>query len=229
MKEKRLFLPHILIALSLFLPVATLIFYCFGYSVYLANYHLFSVISALVFIVSALVISKKNIYCKISAFLPMFSFINLAICLFKDRSVVALVCMIVCFICSAIIAEKACSSAKAKIASVITSAFLAVLIILVSIFCVGFGNFGQNTVVERIYSPEKTFYAEIIDSDQGALGGDTVVYVYKNSRLNLLVLTISKTPQRVYIGEWKEYESMQTEWKNENCLLINSKEYNIVN
>ncbi len=229
MKEKRLFLPYVLVASSLLLPVLTLIFYSFGYSVYLANHHLFPLISALVFIVSALVISKKNIYCKISAFLPMFSLINLVICLFKDRSAVALVCMIVCFICSAIIAENACSSAKAKIASVITSAFLAVLIIVVSILCVGFGNFGQNSVVERIYSPEKTFYAEIVDSDQGALGGDTVVYVYKNNWLNLLVLTIRKTPQRVYIGEWKEYESMQTEWKNENCLLINSEEYNIEN
>ena len=100
---------------------------------------------------------------------------------------------------------------------------------MVSILFVGFGNFGQNTVVDRIYSPEKTFYAEIIDSNQGALGGNTVVNVYKNSRLNLLVLTISKTPQRVYIGEWKEYESMQAEWKNESCLLINSEEFNIEN
>jgi hypothetical protein len=128
-----------------------------------------------------------------------------------------------------IIAEKACSSLKTQIASVVTSAFSAVLIIMVSILFVGFGNFGQNTVVDRIHSPEKTFYAEIIDSDQGALGGSTVVEVYKNSRLNLLVLTISKTPKRVYMGEWREYESMQAEWKNENCLLINSEEFNIEN
>ncbi len=229
MKEKRLLFPHLLIALSLLLPASTLILYCFGYSVYLANHHLFSVISALAFIAFASVISKKNIYCKISAFLPLFSFVNLAVCLFKDRSVVALVCMVACFICSVIIAEKACSSLKTQIASVVTSAFLAVLIIMVSILFVGFGNFGQNTVVDRIYSPEKTFYAEIIDSDQGALGGSTVVDVYKNIRLNLLVLTISKTPKRVYMGEWREYESMQAEWKNESCLLINSEEFNIEN
>ncbi len=229
MKEKRLLFPHLLIALSLLLPASTLILYCFGYSVYLANHHLFSVISALAFIAFASVISKKNIYCKISAFLPLFSFANLAVCLFKDRSIVALVCMVACFICSVIIAEKACSSLKTQIASVVTSAFLAVLIIMVSILFVGFGNFGQNTVVDRIYSPEKTFYAEIIDSNQGALGGNTVVYVHKNSKLNLLVLTIRETPKRIYMGEWREYETMQIEWKTENCLLINSEEYNIEN
>ncbi len=102
---------------------------------------------------------------------------------------------------------------------------LSLPLLAVSFPVVLFGNFGVNTVVDRIYSPNETYYAEIVDSDQGALGGDTVVYAHKNSRLNLLVLTISKTPQRVYLGEWKEYETMKIEWKNEQCLLIDSKEY----
>ena len=71
------------------------------------------------------------------------------------------------------------------------------------------------------------YYAEVIDSDQGALGGDTLVNVYKKGELNIFIFKIKKKPQRVYLGEWGEYKNMQIYWKNENCLIINSTEYKI--
>lgn len=72
------------------------------------------------------------------------------------------------------------------------------------------------------------YRAEVLDVDQGALGGDTVVNIYQNSKYhNLLILTISKKPQRVYIGQWGEAETMELYWKSENCLVINSNEYRI--
>ena len=104
---------------------------------------------------------------------------------------------------------------------------LSVPFLIISLTVAAFGNIGINTVIDRIHSPDETYYAEIVDSDQGALGGDTIVYVYKSRKLNLFVMTISKTPKRVYLGEWKEYETMQIEWKSESCLLIDSEEYSI--
>ena len=78
-----------------------------------------------------------------------------------------------------------------------------------------------------VTSPNKTYYAEVVDVDQGALGGETVVYVYKSKNTDLFFLCITKTPQRVYTGDWGEYKTMQTEWKNDNCLLIDSNEYTV--
>lgn len=229
MKEKRLFVTFLPIFVSLFLPTFSLVLYCFGYTVTLFSYTVFSVISALIFLVYYLSFKNKKIG-KSLAFLPIFSLINLGVYVYRSKSVVVLICLIVCFICSAIIAKKACNSSKAKIASVLTSMVLSVPVIIISLISLAvaaFGNFGVNTVVDTIYSPSKTYYAEIIDSDQGALGGDTMVYVHKTDKLNLLIMTVSKTPQRVYLGEWGEYETMKIKWKSDNCLLINSKEYSI--
>lgn len=90
-----------------------------------------------------------------------------------------------------------------------------------------FGNIGVNTVVKSIKSPNGLYYAEVIDSDQGALGGDTLVYVYKNKEINALVFKICEQPQRAYYGEWGEFENMDIYWKNDSCLVINSVEYEI--
>ncbi len=227
MNNKNKFLLLIPLLTGLLLPVMTFVLYIFGYSVTLLSYSVFSVVSALIFIISALLIPKKKISCKALAFLPVISLANLAVYVFKSRSAVVLVSMAVCFVCAAVIAEKACTSSKTKILSVLTSVALSVPVLIFFIAVVAFSGFGVNNVVDKIHSPDKTYYAEIVDSDQGALGGDTVVYVHKNSKLNLIFLTISKTPQRVYLGEWREYETMQIEWKNEECLLIDSKEYYI--
>lgn len=228
MKGKNKILTSVLLFISLFLPVISLILYCFGYTVTLVSYTVFSIVSALIFIVSAYLISKTEQFNRkktlrfFMALLPLFSLINAFVYVFKSKSVVVLICMSISFVCSAVVAEKICNH---KIASVLTSMVLSLPLLVVSFAVVFFGDFGANTVVDRIYSPEKTYYAEIVDNDQGALGGDTIVYACKNSKLNLLVLTISKTPQRVYVGDWREYETMQITWKNENCLLIDSEEY----
>lgn len=101
------------------------------------------------------------------------------------------------------------------------SIFTAVLIWL-SALIVFASQFTEKTVADRIISPEGTRIAEIIDSDQGALGGNTVVYVKNIYKTDFLVFSIRKN-KRIYIGELKE--KLDIEWKNEDCLIINSKEY----
>jgi hypothetical protein len=90
-----------------------------------------------------------------------------------------------------------------------------------------FGNFGQNTVVQAVESPNGKYCALVIDSNQGALGGDTLVDVYENSGFNAILFEIKKKPQRVYFGDWGEFEDIQIYWKDNNCLVINSVEYDI--
>ena len=90
-----------------------------------------------------------------------------------------------------------------------------------------FGIIGQNTIVKNIESPNGSFYAQVIDSDQGALGGDTLVNVYEKREIDTFIFKLKDKPQRVYLGEWREYESMHISWKDDKCLVINSVEYEI--
>ncbi len=41
----------------------------------------------------------------------------------------------------------------------------------------GFGEFGKTSVVKEVISPDQNYVAELVDVDEGALGGETLVNV----------------------------------------------------
>lgn len=219
-----------LFTVSLF-PLLTFVLYPFGYSVSLTSYKILSAVSAVICIASGYLL-KNHIPDKpegiILSLLPLIQFINSVIYISKSKSLTVAVFMALCFIMCAATSKKNLKSEKAKFFSVITSSLLFVAFILVSFVTVFFGNFVVKTVVETIDSPSGEYYAEIVDSDQGVLGGSTVVYVKKSNSLNLLILKIEKTPEKVYLGEWGEYETMDIKWADDKTLLIDSMEYKVI-
>lgn len=114
-----------------------------------------------------------------------------------------------------------------KVISLLLTALLISPVGFLGFIALVFGGIGKNTVIQSVPSPNGTYYAELIDSDQGALGGDTLVDVHHSKRINALLFQIEKKPQRVYHGEWGEFEDMEIYWKDDNCLVINSKEYDV--
>lgn len=114
-----------------------------------------------------------------------------------------------------------------KIAALILSAIMVLPMSSLTFFVLLFGNIGHNTVVQTVESPNGEYYAQVIDSDQGALGGDTLVDVYKKGGINLILFKIEPKPQRVYWGNWGEFRDMKIHWKDDECLVINSAEYEI--
>ena len=86
-------------------------------------------------------------------------------------------------------------------------------------FLIMMGNMGSKTVVQTLPSPEGGYEARVINVDQGALGGDTVVEVQKNDW--------KARTEQIYIGEWGEFETMEIYWKDEHSLVINGKEYQV--
>ena len=106
-------------------------------------------------------------------------------------------------------------------------AALSALTVYVMFILLIFGGIAQNTVVKTVESQSGKYYAEVIDSDQGALGGNTFVDVYGKCIIKTPVLTLQKKPKRIYSGKWGEYKKMQIYWKDDNCLVINSVEYEI--
>lgn len=104
------------------------------------------------------------------------------------------------------------------IGGILTAVLVAVVGFAVMIALL-FSNFGQKTVVQTLPSPEGGYEVRVIDDDQGALGGTTIVEVEKNGWFT--------RPERIYTGRWGEWKSMEIYWKSEHCLVINGKEYRV--
>lgn len=140
-------------------------------------------------------------------------------------------CPQIWMIASTFISVGCCCYLKVKYGKPLALKVLSVLMILpFGYFCfiaLIFGNIGQNTVVQTVESPSGKYYAQVIDSDQGALGGDTLVVVYQDCGVDMFLFKIDKKPKRVYLGDWGEFKNMQLCWKDDRHLVINSIEYEI--
>ena len=233
MKKATSVLLCLLFALTIFFPVSAFASACFGYTFQLTNVLAVSVIIAVISVFTAIlsISSKGKIYNKsiiiLSYILFPLSFINAVIYIFESIQLSVAICMLVSLFCCFFISIINIKSKVRKILVSVLSAPMTAFIIFFAFMILTFGNLGQNTVVKSIDSPSGNFYAQVIDSDQGALGGDTVVNVYEKRGIDAFIFKLEDKPQRVYLGEWGEYKSMRISWKNDKCLIINSVEYEI--
>jgi len=168
----------------------------------------------------------NKIMCVLMGMVTPLSLINIFFYILEYGQVSVLVSGMVCFLCCCILTVKHAKPLAHKIVALVLSALLALPIGLFSLLVVFF-PIGQNTVVQTLESPTGRYYAELINSNQGALGGETVVYVYERWEIDLLLFKIEKEPQQVYFGEWYEFENMKIHWKDDRCIVINSVEYGI--
>ena len=106
------------------------------------------------------------------------------------------------------------------------SAILVAPIAFFAFFSLLFGDLSFVTVVKTVESPSGQYCAQVIDSDQGALGGSTAVVVSESIVRNAIFI-IEKQPKRVYSGRWGEFFDMKIYWKDDGCLVINSDKYQI--
>ena len=91
-----------------------------------------------------------------------------------------------------------------------------------------FSDFGENTVVKAGISPNNTYLAEIINADQGAMGGSTIVNVTRQNRdINILIGKLKKDPKRIYTGRWGEFYDMTLRWETDETLYINAQRYSV--
>ncbi len=221
-------LGYIFSFLVLLLPLGVILTFCFGYTFELKSYPVFAVITALFSIATVVVLiigapdcSKLNSVL-FSLSLP-FSLINTLFYSLRSRSKLVLLCMIICMICCLCLAIARGKPMALKIVGFALSALMIIPILLSMFFA--FIDFSKNTVVETVVSPDGTYYAQVTDSDQGALGGDTIVEVYENGYFNGLVFKIQKEPQTAYFGNWGEYHGMELYWENNEQLYIRTSSY----
>lgn len=221
-----------LLALLLLSPLGKLAAGCFGYRFVLKDAIAFSA-AATVLSAAAVILDMKEkprlhhgLFEILAALLPLLSLWNGAQWVFASGRVPAAVCAVLCTGCCCYLAIRHGRPKALRIIALCLFALMLLPVTLFSLFALTFGDFGQNTVVKSLESPGGIYYAEVIESDQGALGGDTIVNVWEQgSGIDAGIFKIEKEPRCVYLGEWYEYENMQIYWKDDECLVINSVEY----
>lgn len=119
-------------------------------------------------------------------------------------------------------------SKTAKSVSVVLTASLLVLLTCAVILVFPFIGLSEDTVVKTVPSPDGTMAAEVVDNNQGALGGATFVNLrYPLQTIDLGFAAFSKSPTRIYEGEWGEADTMQVVWKDADTVEINGTEYSV--
>lgn len=111
--------------------------------------------------------------------------------------------------------------------SLVLTASLLLPMIFVCFLMLVAGRTQANTVVKTVDSPNGAYYAQVIDNDQGAMGGNTIVNVYPNKGIDTPAFKIQKKHHKVYVGEHDDYKTMDIHWKDNSCLVINSTEYSV--
>lgn len=109
-----------------------------------------------------------------------------------------------------------------KIGKKVLLSLIYVPIILLGLFGIWLGEFGKDTTLKAVYSPNGQYRVDVIDSDQGALGGDTYINLYK-----VYYKVIQKNEKLLYHGHWGENPSVK--WADNENILINGKKINIYN
>lgn len=215
------------------LPVASIVAFCFGYTFEVFNYSFFAILAAITGVKAVLEKNSEEEF-PTSKLDVMFSIVcaplSLITCLFylaKSRFFIVVLSMIVCIGCSFYITIV---YGRPKIVKVIISICSAILLIpfgFILFVSLVFGSIGKNTVVQTIHSPDESRYVEVVDSDQGALGGNTLFDVYEKDGIDAFIFGIKKNPKQIYRGAWGEFKDMQIAWKNDTTVIINGVEYDV--
>lgn len=197
--------------------------------------HLFSIALLVVFTLVDLITrkekSKASLLC--AALLPALALFLLATkgCVFQfgGKGSGAFIVFIFLF-CLGSLAVFFFGMARVSVKIVLGSIYsvLMMLILLLMVLILPFRDFGAVKVVKSRMSPNDLYLAEIIDSDQGALGGDTLVNVTDISRsIDLFFGVLQKNPMRIYTGDWGEFDTMVLQWETDHILYINGERYTV--
>lgn len=230
MKKTAVFSTYILIALIIALPICVILSDCIGYDFELANYPVSAVITALWAVFTVILSLSAKAYMD-SRILPVLyaaaaplSFINTLFYMLADFNLWVVGSMCICCLCCFFLTLLLAKPLGLKVTSLV---LWGLMILPMGFFTFACALTGEAKVIQSLSSPNGTYNAQIIDDDQGALGGSTLVWVYEDKSFDALIFKVSKSHKIIYSGRWEEFKNMELHWKNEHCLVINSTEYAI--
>lgn len=220
-----------LLTLLLLLPLGTPLSAIFGYRFILASAQGFAiaiaVIAGLTVLFHIRCAEEGDLFVHLRCLLPPLSVISGFFYILSCHKPLVVICALVTVVCCFFLAITVKKKTSLNIIAICLSlAMLLPMGFMAFIACI-FGSLGKDTVVQTVVSPNQAYCAQVIDSDHGATGGATIVRVCQKSTLDATLFRIEKRPKIVYRGQWGVYKTMNIRWKNDRCLIINSREYEV--
>ncbi len=217
------------LALMLLIPVCWLLAAAVGYQWEWEALWIFEAVFALLFCASVYAIPKDTMPAPLAGLYLLLAVVNLFVILFIAGSaddLAAIALSLICVIGAVVLLIRAKPHKGWKIASSVAAGLLFGLYVLSLPFMVFGMMIGYTEIVDTVYSPGGVYRAELLDINDGALGGDTVVKVYdERGSLDLGVCRLEKKPQIAYMGPWGAFKDMELKWDSDECLRINGKDY----
>ncbi|MCI9078171.1 MAG: hypothetical protein HFH68_04495 [Lachnospiraceae bacterium] len=232
LKKTAHIMPFLLFLVYLAIPVVSLINLLAGYSVWIYSYHAYALITAaisLVAVVNSLLVKdtimpEAETLCIL--FMPLLPLINWICYIIPAGWKFSALCMSFCLACTLVYMLKYIKHVKRKIIISVTCIIFFIPICFFSLLDCIFGDFGTDTVVQVEYPPDRRCKAEVVDNDQGALGGGVFVNICNTEpAIDLYFIKVFKKPHCIYSGRWGEYEGMELYWKDNHILSLNGSEY----
>ena len=220
----------VLTALAGFFPAVTILLALFGYEIIMKAPLAIAILSTVLFCggFAALQIkpAKSDGFRFLFGLLPLLCLVNTLFCMMLSNSIaVTLLCFLQAFLGVILMLQKL-RTIGAKVTVSILFALGVMFLVMHGFLFFTFGQIGYSQTVTTALSPEGTYRAEVIDSNEGALGGDTLVRIYHVPfHVDLCLVEAQRKPRTVYIGQWGEFETMTLSWQSEQTLLINSTPY----
>lgn len=225
MKKSTIMMTALLLLQS-FAPVCCGIALAMGWEFLVTGDLPFFAGSAILTVMLMLHMKKEGTDSRLAGLLFPLSVINGLVCLWVTRGVMGVPSVAIQVICCGnLFRELVPPSVWKKLAHVV-SVLLVTALVLLSALELFVGAMSRVTVVREAESPEGTYTAQLIDADYGATGGDTLIWVYDNSRtVHLGPTCLTPAHQEVYRGNWGEFVDMTLSWQDDNTLLVNEKAY----
>lgn len=220
----------ILTVLAGFFPAVTILLALFGFEIIMKAPLAIAILSTVLFCGGFAVLqikpAKSGGFRFLFGLLPLLCLVNTLFCMMLSNSIaVALLCFLQAFL-GAILMLQRQRTVTAKVSISILFSLGVLFLLMFGFLFFTFGQIGYSQTVTTALSPEGTYRAEVIEVDQGGLGGDTLVRVcHVPFHWDLCLVEAQRKPRTVYIGQWGEFESMTLSWQSEQTLLINGKPY----
>lgn len=151
-------------------------------------------------------VSKRNIgraSCLLSVLLAPMSIIY-SLSLYQRNGISATaVCLTATVICS-VITSVVCGRPQVLKAILLTVCAISVIPVFTSL-AIASALADVRTVVKSRELPGDR-RIDIVDSDQGALGGSTLIYLYASQDIEFIFFRIKEKPKLIYTGDYGEWE-----------------------
>lgn len=101
----------------------------------------------------------------------------------EKHKLISIILALIAFLSTIIIFNKIKKRLVIKTISVAITFLVLIPFCFIMYFSIAFDGFSADKLIQTKASPNRLYTDEVISSDQGALGGDTFVNVYKNGKI----------------------------------------------